>query len=236
MTKRLAIVATVVATLAVATGLVIAVGGTDDDSSRRAAGSPTTSGVVTTGPVTTSTAAATTTTTLAAPEVRQPHAWRLGYAGLGPIQLGMTFPDAQLAGQFSIRNSDGGCVLVVEPDSNVGLELVRTPDGQLRSGLSVWPVFPQTDPRTIAEIGVGNPAIYTISGVHVGSTYDEVLRTYPNAVESTLGQDADGRYNLALTITNPEGRAIEFFFSTDRILRFMTLGLTYAVIEGHRKC
>jgi hypothetical protein len=165
-----------------------------------------------------------------------PHAWRLGYAGLGPIQLGMTFPVAQLAGGLGIRVADGGCSFLVDLDASLGVEPVRSPGGQLNSGLSIWPTFPFSDPRIIAEIGVANPAFYTISGVHVGSTYDEVLRTYPNAEETILGREPDGRAHVALTIRNAEGRIIEFAFNLDRILRFMILGLTQADIESHRNC
>ncbi len=194
--------------------------------------SGTTPAIRTEPPVT----APTTSTTFVPRWDGPPHAWRLGYAGLGPIGLGMTFPDAQRAGNFTTRSTDGGCVIVAEPDPSVGLEPIKTPSGQVYSGLSVWPAHPRTEPHVVAEISVGHPAIYTISGIHIGDTYDDVVRAYPNAVESIAGRDADGRSFLFLTITNPAGRAIEFFFGTDRILRHMNLGLTYAVINGHRTC
>ena len=82
----------------------------------------------------------------------------------------------------------------------------------------MWPEYPFKQPNTIDEIDVWHPAIYTISGVHVGSTYDEVLRTYPAAVETILAQTY-----LHLTITTPEGRTIKFFFGPDRTVGSMSL-------------
>ena len=65
----------------------------------------------------------------------------------------------------------------------------------------------------IVQIGVNTPNISTISGIHVGSTRDQVFRTYPNATEGNDG---------LITITNQEGQGITFFVTGD-VVRGMVL-------------
>ena len=56
--------------------------------------------------------------------------------------------------------------------------------------------------------------ISTISGIHIGSTRDDVHRTYANAVD--LGPNT-------IRITNPEGRRITFVLDQDGVVVFMSL-------------
>jgi len=159
---------------------------------------------------------------------------RLGYAGLGPIKLGMSYTDVERVGGVTLRQSD--CPLVMTPDSGRGLDPVPGPYGGTITGFSAWTAFPITEPRTIDEIDILHPAIYTISGIHVGSTADDVRRTYANVKESNAGQDSDQRFWRALIITNPEGTAIEFMINPDGFVYSMSLGVNADIFANHRLC
>ena len=127
----------------------------------------------------------------------------------------MTFPEAETAGHVTIRlPAVENCTIynVVPASGGDPAPPVTNPDGSVRHGITVWSSYPFTDPYTIDEIEVANPAIYTISGIHVGSTFDEFRATYPNAVERIEGGGPNGAVYRSLRITNPEGR-------TDRVLR-----------------
>ena len=161
-------------------------------------------------------------------EDRLSAASRLGFAGLGPIKLGMTLADAERAGDVTIVPGD--CPWVLHPGSGSGLAPVVRSYGTI-TGYTVWAFGGSID-----EIDVSNPASFTISGVHVGSTADDVMRTYPGAVEKVIGQDPDGTAHLSLTITNPEGRVVVFFTETDRVVHAMTVALSAETIDGNAKC
>ena len=160
---------------------------------------------------------------------------RLGYAGLGPIKLGMTFAEVERAGRVTIRQ--GECELVIEPNPGSGLDRIQHPDyGHMISGFGVGGSFPITESRVIDMIFVGHPSVFTISGIHVGSTADDVRRTYANVVERRVGQQPDGRFDIALTITSPEGRVVQFSVNPDGVVRGMTVAMSEEVIENHRLC
>jgi hypothetical protein len=160
---------------------------------------------------------------------------RLGYAGLGPIKLGMSYPDVERVGQVTLRQTD--CLLTIQPHEGSGLDPIPAPYGTgTITGLSAWGAFPITEPRVIDVIEVGHPAIYTISGIHVGSTADDVKRTYTNTVEAQYAWDADRRPLYSLTITNPEGRAVQFLLDADGVIVHMSVGLGQKIIEDHRLC
>jgi hypothetical protein len=88
----------------------------------------------------------------------------------------------------------------------------------------------------IDEIDILHPAISTISGIHVGSTVDDVRRTYSNNSEANSGQDTDGRFWRALIITNAEGTAIEFMINPDGFVYSMSLGVNARIFADHRLC
>ena len=180
--------------------------------------SPSTSPAIitTTEAPTTSTQPATTTappTTTAVPttpapgEDRLSSASRLGYAGLGPIKLGMAFDDAVAAAHVT-----------VQPDPTCDTTLYGEPGSGVES-ISVW------GRPTIDTVTVSQPGIRTISGVQVGSTRDDVVRTYPAAV-------ADGS---SLVITGPDGRIIVFGFTGDT-LGSMTLSTSQQTLDVHAMC
>jgi len=156
----------------------------------------------------------------------------LGYEGLGPIKLGMTFTEIEVAGQVRIRSANSACpIYSLVPTANSGLE---PRPGTDHYGVGVWAAYPFTEPPRIDEIDITDPAIHTISGVHIGNTYDEVLRTYPFAIETGVETDQGALARLA--ITNPEGRTITFYFALDRTLDLMSLGLTPTTVEDHAQC
>jgi hypothetical protein len=148
---------------------------------------------------------------------------RLGYAGLGPIKLGMTYADIERVGQVTVIERT--CGLALRPHPGSGLEPIRGPYGGSGTGVGGAAAFPLTNPRTIEVILVLHPSIYTISGVHVGSTADDVRRTYSHVVE---------RGNF-LTITNSEGRAVQFILENGFVYE-IDVGITLEAIEGQRLC
>ncbi len=139
-----------------------------------------------------------TSATIPAPGVDQlSRASRLGYAGLGPVTLGMTLTEASRAAGTPIAhhgpqqcNSQGSAYAdEIWPSMVGGAPFV---------------FFGVRDDR-IVTIAIYDSAIFTISGVHVGSTEAEVLSTYPNA------QVVRGMYGTRVVrITNAEGRDISF--------------------------
>lgn len=190
------------------------------DSGNQQSTSPSTNPVVvtTTGAPTTSTQPATTTeppTTTAqtapptpAGEDRLSSASRLGYAGLGPIKLGMAFDDAVAAAHVTVK-----------PDPTCDITLYGEP-GSGVSSITVWGL------STIDTVTVSQPGIRTISGVQVGSARDEVLRTYPAAV-------ADGP---SLVITGPDGHIIVFVFTGAGTMESMTLSTSQETLDIHAMC
>ena len=225
-----------VAVAAMSVIAVIAVVGSGDDPAKHVStpvNSPTTQPSTSTPVTTTSPAPSTTSTTLPVGEDRLSAASRLGYAGLGPIKLGMTFAEAERAGQAMIGHKTTGCpIYELRPGPNSGL----APNANGFYGISVEPQSPFSSADPIELIGVGDAAIYTISGIHVGSTYDDVLRTYPSAVETIEGGGPNGDVYLRLTITNPEGRTIAFHLSPERVVTGMDLGLTPLTADHHAAC
>jgi hypothetical protein len=135
-------------------------------------------------------------------EDRLTSASRLGDAGLGPIKIGMTIDEAERVGQLPTANT--GCGLTFDPASDTGLRY-----GDIH-------VFDNAD-GTISGLDISTPAISTISGVHVGSTRDDVHRTYPAAVD--LGPST-------IRITNPEGREITFVLDRDGVVLLIVLKIT----------
>jgi hypothetical protein len=124
---------------------------------------------------------------------------RLGYDGVGPIKLGMTIADAERAGQVATANT--GCGLTFDPTSDTGLrygDVHIADDGR----------------GAIVGLDIDTAAIRTISGIHIGSTREDVHRTYANAVD--LGPST-------IRITNPEGRRITFVLDRDGVVISISL-------------
>ena len=136
---------------------------------------------------------------------------RIGYAGLGPVTLGMTLDQASQAAGAPFTLSASGCqarLNAPEPSSgllpgdvNVGLV-----DGQI-----VW-------------IEVTNPAIKTISGVQIGSSEDQIMRTYGNVEQGF--RDSTGT-SSTLFITNPQGRQVYFYLHQGTV-NFMQIAASEA--------
>jgi hypothetical protein len=199
--RRIAGAAAVV--LALVAGVAVIV--TRDDGSGRSVSVPPATqpeGSTTVAP-TTSTPATTTpppTSTPAATDDRLSSTSRLGYAGLGPITLGMTLAEASQA---------AGTPIAHHPPGSCNAEGTAYAD-------AVWPpaagapfvVFGVSDDR-IVTVRVFDPSVYTLSGIRIGSTEADVLSTYPNA------QIGRGIYqNRAVRITDAQGREIVFYEDT----------------------
>jgi hypothetical protein len=169
--------------------------------------------VTTTEAPTTSTQPTTTTalptTTASVPgEDRLSSASLLGYAGLGPIKLGMAFDDAVAAAHVT-----------VQPDPTCDTTLYGEPGSGVAS-ISVW------GRPTIDTVTVSQPGIHTISGVEVGSDRDDVLRTYPAAAPE----------GPSLVITGPDGHIIVFSFTGAETVDAMTLSTSLQTLDVHGRC
>jgi hypothetical protein len=208
--------AVVCAVVVVGAGVVIVAGG--DGASRRVeSGSsptsiaPSTSTSTTTAPPTTTVPSTTTppSPTLPIGEDRLSTDSRLGYAGLGPIKLGMDFDAAVAAARVTVQ-PDPTCEITLHGEPGSGVE-----------SISVWAA------AVVDTITVDQPGILTISGIAVGSTRAEVLATYPAATADEVGG--------GLVITNPEGHAIVFTFEADTV-NSMGLFADLAVRENHARC
>jgi hypothetical protein len=146
----------------------------------------------------------------------------------------MSYADVERVGQVTIRQTD--CPLVFVPKPGSGLDPIPGPyNGDMITGVGGWAAFPITDPRVIDVISVGHPDIFTISGIHVGSTADDVLRTYANVDAPPPAQVAPGQIVQILTITNPEGRVVQFFVENG-LVSTMEVAMSRAILEGHRLC
>ncbi len=152
----------------------------------------------------------------------------------------MTFAEGERAAKVSIESTNS-CGAFLLPGPGSGFEPftkpspILGPPGVQYMGFMIWDLdFPT---GSIDEIDIQNPAIYTISGVHVGSTYDDVIRTYPNAVahDYSATNEPPGTH-VTLTITNPEGHVIIFGFGPERVVMGMTLGASEQALINHSKC
>ena len=152
--------------------------------------------------------------TAAAPsEERLTSESRLGYAGLGPLALGSSFEDVKQDGRIEIEQLTCGYMVVPVGDSGLGPHDV-----------GLW--FDEG----LAVITIHTPAVSTISGVHVGSTDDEVFRTYANAVETS------DPHSPHITITSADGRYITFYLGADRTVQQMMLARNPDVVENWARC
>ena len=204
-----------IAAAVLAVGVLVVTQG-DDGPGRITSGSTpdsTTPTDVTTTTVTTTTEPPTTTApspTVAVGEDRLSTESRLGYEGLGPIKLGMSFDDAVAAAHVT-----------VQPDPTCGITLYGEPGSGVES-IEVWNF------GSIGTITVSRPGINTISGVGVGSTRAEVLATYPSASDDLGGS--------GLVITNPEGHAIVFTFDGGDSVTSMALFADLQAREIQARC
>jgi len=200
--RILAFAAALVVVVAVA-GTAIYEANRDADPRVDTRQSPTSSGVTTVPPAmtapppaTTSPNLATTPSTAGAPSAGPLDSFRLGYDGLGPIKLGMTLEQASAAsGAEIVLVNDPYC----DPVPNDSAMVV----GYYRSeGEQLW--FGVVDGR-IVNISTKNSVFFTISGIHVGDTRADVLRTYPNA------EDRPEYGGGEVRIMDSQGRVITFY-------------------------
>ncbi len=225
--QRPAIIAGAIATLA-AIAVVSVVATTRHERANAPVTAPPTTQLQVTVP---STTAPTTTippvTTIPAPGENQlSRASRLGYAGLGPVKLGMTLTEAsEAAGTPIAHHGPQAC----NPQGTAYADEIwtGTPTG-------TFVVFGVGLDDRIVTIRVFDPAISTLSGIHIGSTEADVLSTYPN------GQVGKGIYgNRVVRITNAEGREIVFFqetYDTPGTVGGITLAMNRAAEEEAGSC
>ena len=118
---------------------------------------------------------------------------------MGPMKLGMTLRQASDA-------------------SGVDIELLGTsPCGEYYAQHTAHVVDPLrrllfgVKDDVIVHIYIGNPTFSTISGISVGSSFDDVLATYANA-QAVSGAEAGGSGAKRIRITDAQGRQVQFYF------------------------
>jgi hypothetical protein len=121
---------------------------------------------------------------------------QIGYAGVGPFLIGMPLD--------SVETVTGAPWFYL----TCGENFVLPPESGLRQGdVSFYTAY--NDPnRRVTGINILSPLMRTISGIHVGSTEDDVMRTYGNVERKVAGTNM-----FQLIITNPEGRQVRFWVS-----------------------
>ena len=170
-----------------------------------------------------------TTKPPAGPSTTQPKtAWedvRLSLDGLGPVDIGMTPAEASAAAGFPIR---------VAPETDLGrgcayAKADRGPSDRL---------FMVVDGR-IVRIDIGGRGearqTLTVSGIGVGSTEDEVKRTYPGRITVQGHPYVPAGHYLVYTPADPALQHLRMIFETDgRVVTTFRAGLQGPVswIEG----
>ena len=125
----------------------------------------------------------------------------------------MNFDDAVAAAKVTV-GLPSGCDTTLFGEAGSGV-----------TSISVW----RAGEGIIDTINVYEPGISTISGIHVGSTRQEVLSTYPNA--TPFGDP----YDDVLTITGPQGQVIVFIVR-DGVVEMMILSMHPDTLAGHSLC
>ena len=170
------------------------------------------------------TTVARTATTVARPPERLTSDSRLRLDGIGPVNVGMTLAEASAAAGTPIRvhpNDPFGpeCQYAAPID---GPEAVR---------------FMVINGR-IARVDVGNPgasAVRTVSGVRIGTTEDEVKRTYPGRIRVEGHPYVPTGHYLVYVPADAGLQHLSMIFETDgRSVTSFRAGLKGAVaqIEG----
>jgi hypothetical protein len=99
---------------------------------------------------------------------------RVTVNGIGPLQIGMTRTEAERAIGARIPNGPGG-------PSCKDLSVEGGPEGLLLRF--------SNDDRLVATYVLAPSSISTASGIHRGSTRDEVLETYASEIEEPSTDD-----------------------------------------------
>lgn len=220
--------AVVVAALVVAATGVVLLG--DDDSSVKSENlrtrapattvAPTPGGqtATTSPPVTSPPAGGRATATTAAPappaiapppSVRLSDESRLSLDGIGPVDVGMTLEQASAAAGTQIRFLPEGRAVNPECDYARG---VNGPEGV--AFMVVNGRIRRVDVGTYLP-GMHPSEVRTVSGIGLGSTEDEVKRTYPGRIRvEPHPYNPDGRY-LVYTPNDPALSHLGMIFETD---------------------
>jgi hypothetical protein len=191
--------AAVVAALAVAGGAVALLSNDDATTGRvqiprtPPSTAPETTLAPTTAPTT---VAPATTAPIAEPPLTRES--RLGFAGLGSMKLGASFTEAERLANVTFVNN--GCGWSVRAGSDAALKGIEVQQTGATSQADLAAA-------TVAQIYVNVPEISTISGIHVGSTKGDVLRTYPGAEEQAGN----------VQIHSADGRTITFGIGSDSV-------------------
>jgi hypothetical protein len=192
MRGRMVVAAVVILVVVVgsAAALLVSGSGTPRPADADTAASPSSPAMA--PPTTTPAAGPAPTTASAAPRPGAPTEWRLGYAGLGPVGLGMTFDEASRAAGVAVT-----------PNATCGGagHVAGLPD-----------VYVLHRENRIIKIGVKDPTVLTISGAHIGTSEAELLAIYPHAVPA-LGDHGVP----VLRITGPTGALINFYISANSV-------------------
>ena len=136
---------------------------------------------------------------------------QIGYTGVGPFLIGMPLE--------SVEAVTGAPWFFLTCGENFVMPL--------ESGLRQGDVSFSTDVnRRVTGISVMSPLMRTISGIHVGSTEADVMRTYGNVERKAYGNDTS-----TLVITNPEGRQVNFWVSKGVVTQMLVAESAQSIVD-----
>ncbi|WP_329543960.1 PE-PPE domain-containing protein [Streptomyces sp. NBC_01356] len=124
--------------------------------------------------------------------------------GIGPVELGMSRAQAEQAVEAPVPEGPGG------PDCT-DLSVKGGPDGLLLR-------FAQDNLVAVYVLSSASTSIATASGIHLGSTRADVLRTYANEV--TVGEDPD-ELIFEPSGSDFEGKVIKFHTTNGQVDSFI---------------
>jgi hypothetical protein len=136
---------------------------------------------------------------------------KISITGLGPIQVGMTIPEASTATQVEFA---------LVPESSTPACEYYKPAQDIIKGLGLMVV----DGKIIRiDIRADSPTT-TLSGIGIGATQADIEQKYPNQVEATPHLYTQGKY-LTLTPSESEQSLYRLVFETDaegKVTQFRT--------------
>lgn len=223
-TRTVVVVAAVVVALVLIAGSALGRRGGDDPSGA-------------TPPVTTA-AGAVTTTTIAKPPTTPPGvpgldpAARLAPSGLGPLRIGASLRDLTAAGirstvdQPTFETSDGGCYDVRLPGAPDLILRFRSPEAD--EGVA------DAQDGELAFIGVdisrGSDRL-SDTGLHLGSTEDEVRGVLPGDIEVTDHPTNAGGHVFVSEIDDGTGTGVAYGTDANRVVREIAVGYVDTITQ-----
>jgi hypothetical protein len=185
--------------LAVATACTA---GSDGGEGAVAAGSVTTTSTSTTSTAPSTTTSIPTTTSTTTRPAPLSASSRLRIDGIGPVDVGMTVAEARAAAGTGLSvTKEPYCDVLTSPGGPAGVSLIVTTPASGRIELII----------------VTEPSVATVSGIRVGSTEPQVVRTYPGRLRSVNPSLPVHRLVYTAADTALSDRALVFVVDNGRV-------------------